>query len=394
MHPVFSRLRIGAYILAPYARTEAHVRDLADAGIDLLFATEYDKPLFDLLSKYGVGAMVTRVVPGWFGGTGDNAGTMREKRPIEVYAKRAEAFADHPAVWGIDVGDEPSSKDFLHLGQVIDAVQKAFPNRLAYLNLYPSYGMLASNSPEQTQRELGCDSYADYLQAYCKHVQTDYISLDHYPFSSDPDRFFADLEVVSHFCREYKRHLWIVLQVNSHDPACRMTLSQLRFQAYNALAYGAKCISWACYSAGWWHHQVLDDKGEKTEQYEKLKTVNQELRALASRYDDFQWRASTRVTDEPCELMEHSSFVRLSVSKGPFVTVGQMRNPLQEALFVASSSFDAGEDSVLQFQVRASSRVYMHLPTGERELIADTDGFFRVRIPSACGCMLLLRSPK
>ena len=58
------------------------------------------------------------------------------------------------------------------------------------------------------------------------------------------------------------------------------------------MAFGAENIIWACYTAGWWHNQVLDDKGNKTEQYDKLKAMNAEIRALADEYMKYR-RTST-----------------------------------------------------------------------------------------------------
>ena len=103
---------------------------------------------------------------------------------------------------------------------------------------------------------------------------------------------YENLRIVADACRDTGRSLWIVLQVNSHNPELWITENQLRFQAYTAMAFGAELITWACYTAGWWHNQVLDLNGEKTEQYDKLKTVNAELKALGETYMKYR-RTST-----------------------------------------------------------------------------------------------------
>ena len=96
------RLTIGAYYLAPYASTPEHVADLAACGIDVVMNMRNDRAALDLLAQHGVGAVVSGIVPGWFGGDGSNAGTMREKNPLDKYVLAAERFADHPAIVGID----------------------------------------------------------------------------------------------------------------------------------------------------------------------------------------------------------------------------------------------------------------------------------------------------
>ena len=69
-----SRLNIGAYILQAYARSEQHVKDVADCGIDFMTWISYDKKMLDLFQKYHIGAVVNGVVPGWWGGEGEGAG--------------------------------------------------------------------------------------------------------------------------------------------------------------------------------------------------------------------------------------------------------------------------------------------------------------------------------
>ena len=60
-----NRLNIGVYHLKPYARTEAHIKDLADCGIDFVICMDSkDRAALDLFHKYGVGAIVSGIVPG------------------------------------------------------------------------------------------------------------------------------------------------------------------------------------------------------------------------------------------------------------------------------------------------------------------------------------------
>ena len=107
-----SRLNIGTYFLAPYACDDAHVRDVADCGIDFIVCMQNDRAALDLLARHGVGAVVTGVLPAWWGGDGDRAGKLEATHPSAEYSAAAAAFRDHPAVWGIDTGDEPSALDF------------------------------------------------------------------------------------------------------------------------------------------------------------------------------------------------------------------------------------------------------------------------------------------
>ncbi len=316
-----NRLNIGAYILQPYARTEQHIKDVADCGIDFIVCMGNDVPALDLFEKYGVGAIVSGIVPGWWGGDGGNAGKMEAANPMEKYDAAAASFKDHPAIWGIDVGDEPSALDFPYYGKVIDHVNKNFPEQFAYLNLYPNYASVAVNSDSQTVNQLGTATYAEHIEKYCENINTDYICYDYYPYSASIDGFYSNFRIVADACRNTGRSMWIVVQVNSLHEEIWLSLNKLRFQAYASMAFGAENIIWACYTAGWWHNQVLDADGKKTEQYEKLKQVNSELRTMGDEYMKFR-RVSTHFVEN--ESLSTGVFMDVKAVDGEPLVIGQM----------------------------------------------------------------------
>ena len=289
-----SRLLIGTYCIAPYAFDEKHVRELKECGIDYVTAAPADPELLDNCKKFGVGVVGTGILPGWWGGDGDNAGSMEEKVPLEKVREAAEklkrdAFLrDHPALWGVDAGDEPSALDFPHYGKMISLAEELFPDRLVYLNLYPNYASVAGNSTSQVHSQLGTATYQEYIDRYVEYVKTDYICLDNYEFAAGTKKLYENLRIVADACRNSGRDFWMVLQVNSSNPAKWLSADMLRHQAFASMAFGAVTLNWACWTAGWWHNQVLDEKGNKTEQYEKLRLVNGEVRNLEPLYMKFR----------------------------------------------------------------------------------------------------------
>ena len=237
-----SKLNIGAYFLGEYARSEAHIADVKKCGIDFIVCMGNDRDALDLFEKYGIGAVVTGIVPGWWGGDGHNAGQMAANNPIEKYAEAVSKFVDHPAIWAIDAGDEPSALDFPHYGKVMRHMDQHFPNQFAYLNLYPNYASVSQNNAEETVNQLGTPTYAEHIAEYCKNVGTDYICYDFYMYSASVAGAYENLRIVADAARDTGRSMWIVLQVNSNKPAVWITENQLRFQAYTAMAFGTESI--------------------------------------------------------------------------------------------------------------------------------------------------------
>ena len=402
-----SRLNIGVYHLKPYARTETHVKDLADCGIDFVVCMDNDRAALDLFHKYGVGAIVSGIVPGWWGGDGDNAGTMATVNPMEKYVAAAAAFHDHPAIWSIDVGDEPSALDFPHYGRVIDYVNRAFPNQFAYLNLYPNYASVSQNNAEETVNQLGTATYAQHIQRYCECIPSDYLCYDFYLYSINVTKHYENLRVVADACRNTGRSMWIVLQVNSNKPAEWMSENNLRFQAYTSMAFGAENIIWACYTAGWWHNQVLDAEGNKTEQYDKLKKINAEIRTMAEEYMKYR-RVSTHfvgfeghgdmaaVEQAPIPALSTGVFFDVKAEGGTPLVVGEMvnRNSDGSSALMICAADDPHETNPKEYNITFSApdRSIRALGgNGLKNVIALGDGKYAVAVKSNEGVLITAR---
>ena len=398
-----SRLNIGAYILQPYARSEAHIKDLADCGIDFVICIDNDRAALDLLDKYGVGAIVTGVVPGWWGGDGNNAGTLKDRHPLSEYEAAAAAFEDHPAIWGIDIGDEPSALDFPYYGKVMERVEELFPNQFAFLNLYPNYASVAQNTEEQALSQLGTATYEEHIEQYCQYIPADYLSYDFYYKVAGIEKDYANLKVVSDACHKNNLDMWVTVQVNSLDPEVWISENELRFQAFSALAFGASNLSWACYTAGWWSNQVVDGEGNKTEQYDKLKKVNAEVHTIAGRYMKYRNTETACVGFEGTDMLDDSGlesqpeleYGRLTgLSAGCPLVVGKMaaRKGRGKALFICVADDPYNENPqkhTLRFSANGR-RVKALGGDGPIEVSRTADGCYEIPVVSNQALLLEL----
>ena len=342
-----SKLNIGAYVLQPYARTEKHIKEIKECGIDMIIDMGYDLKTLDLFSKYNLGAIVRGATPNWWGGNGI-AGKLSETNTLDLYDKSAEKYIDHPAIWGISIGDEPSALDIPYFGIVLDKVAKLFLSTFPYLNLYPNYATVAENTADETVSQLGTKTYEEYIDVYCKNVPADYISYDYYVYATkNLGGCLSNYRIVSEAARKSGRRFMYIAQVNSQNPAEIVTVNQMRFQAFSAMSFGAEDISWGCYTGGWWHHNVLDEKGEKTEQYDKLKIVNHEIKNLAPEYMKFR-NTSTHLVGFSDEISQKSGmkssdcfsngyFCNVKAEDGRALIIGEMTSrdgKDEKALFI------------------------------------------------------------
>jgi len=399
-----TKLNIGTYFLQPYARTENHVRELKECGIDFVTCMENDRATLDLFSKYGVGAIVTGILPGWWGGDGDRAGQLSAINPLTKYDEAAQKFEDHPAVWGIDIGDEPSALDFPYYGEVYQHVQELFPNQFPYINLYPNYASVSQNNAQETVNQLGTPTYEEHIAEYCKHLPADYLCYDFYLYSINVSKAYENLRVVADACLGTGRSMWIVLQVNSNKPEEWITENGLRFQAFTAMAFGTENITWGCYTAGWWHNQVLDAKGEKTEQYEKLKRVNAEIHTMAEPYmkyrrvqTDFvgfegtEWLAD--VKQGSVSALNNGIFQDVRMTDGSPVVIGSMnaRNGDGSYALFACSADDPYDKTFHSHTLRFRAdgrRVIVTTAEGSRTLKPDAKGYYQFSLAANGGAMI------
>ena len=404
-----SKLLIGAYCLQANARTDAHVKAIHDCGVDFIVGVPADRAMLDLFAKHGVGAIVNGVVPGWWGGRGNN-GKLREVNPPEKYAECIAAFRDHPAIWAIDIGDEPSALDFPYYGEVVRQINKALPGMPLYLNLYPNYASVAQNTGNQTVSQLGTKTYAGYIEAYCREVPLDYISYDFYPYLSSQgwtdsflSKMYDNFLVVADACRRTKKAFWYIPQVNSRDGMSPTSENRLRFQANAALSFGAEAITWACWGKGWWTNNVLDAAGQQTEQYAKLQCVNAELKRLGPQYMRFRnvatrlvgfaarapYRPKRPVNGAPDDAgYPHAS-------NGAALIVGEMaaRDPSGTACaYFVTAADDPCDAHPASFELVFSSKgkkVAAFGGQGSIPVTRSADGLYSVPI-SSCGGVLLV----
>ena len=200
------------------------------------------------------------------------------------FAARIDAavadYAGHPALYGYHLIDEPGAAEFPRLAAIVARLKEKDPGRLAYINLFPNYA---------TAGQLGNPSYEEHVDAFCKTVKPEILSYDHYalldPAQPPRPEVFPNLDVVRRKGLEYGIPFCAVVLSTPHGPYRNPSEADLRWQAWTALAYGAKGISWFTYwtpkSQEWnFHNGILDETGKRTEHYEQVKRLHGAIRAM------------------------------------------------------------------------------------------------------------------
>lgn len=392
-----SKFMIGAYHYVKAAHTEKHVREAKECGIDYMIVVwKTDTQLLDWFEKYGMGAVTWDVLPPmWDEKTG---------KPIRDESVCAEALQDpplHPATWFINITDEPPVHKYDLCGKIAARLQKLAPDRIPHLCLFPSYAYSNWDKPEDKAKFLGADTYEEYVEEFCRRVPLDYIHFDFYYHAyHNVGGWYENLRLVADACRRTGRSLWVTMQVDTPREQDLVTENQLRFQAFSSMAFGCKSIVWACYSPGWWFHNILDKDGNKTVMYDRAKKVNAEIKCLAEPFMRFRNTQTHFVGFSNAEGFEKvtktvsvdqvdTGWVRgLKASDGAPLLVGEMMNRrggLGRALLVFASDDPWDKDPkthTVTFKV-SEQDVAVFGPQGKIAVSAAADGTYSVPLKSS-----------
>ena len=406
------RVLIGVSGFAPEVRTEEGVKDLKALGADFATGIPWqDRATLDLFAKYDLKAVVNGL-PGWWGGKTELAGQMAERRPLSAFEKKAATWQNHPAILSVVVGDEPSKLDFAHYGKVFDFVREKMPGAVPTTTIFPDYGSHIARGDAEAARQLGTESYEDYVRSFCEQVSAaETVAIDFYPYSAPPEtraayflRRYRTLAVGARAARDYERSLMLYVQANSLFKELEMDLVKMRYMAFTDLAFGATTLKFTCYTPSWWENNILTKTGEKTPRYFAVQKLISEIRTFDRVYRRFRC-TGTRFIGFPAEEIaflgdaldvrwfDSTALRQLAAQDGGRLVVGEFKardTSGETALFVASADDPEGTNvhaRVVAFRgpegVKAWSR------DGEVAPVRLANGSYTLDLPSD-GCLFIV----
>lgn len=147
--------------------TENDIKLISDAGFDFIIngnSGEYAKKILDWCEKYNIAVI----------GKENRDFLKRALLSTDVEnSTMLDSFTPHPASVGDLYSDEPHSGAFGFVASFHKAYLKRFPHRIVFSNLLPDYGI---------KRAWGENSYTKYVDKFSSMVESDYLSVDVYPF--------------------------------------------------------------------------------------------------------------------------------------------------------------------------------------------------------------------
>lgn len=200
---------------------------------------------------------------------------------LKKFTDGMKPYANHPALAGELLMDEPGKPLFNAVEAFVSALKKTYPDKLWHVNLLPSY----ATGGIQTS------SYADYINSWMQTMSPHYLSYDSYPLLTDgtiAKDYYSNLDFIRAKSRFQEIPFWTFIQTLSISgtpgvPDKREpNEADIRWQVWSNLAFGAKGIQYFCYwspgnGSESFGEALIGLNGQKTVRYDYVKKLNTDI---------------------------------------------------------------------------------------------------------------------
>ncbi len=181
-----------------------------------------------------------------------------EKHLPENYREEAESavkeFADHPAVWGLFVTDEPLVGNLPAVAKACRMLREMTDAAEPYVNYLPNHLISADGTSAGIRRHVGFDDFGAYLDHVVRETGATMLSYDQYcsmsPEWGGPDQWYRCLADYQGAAIRHNITFWNIILAHGHWMYRAPSPLEMSWQFYNSLAYGAQGIMYFMYRAG------------------------------------------------------------------------------------------------------------------------------------------------
>lgn len=362
-HNGFENERGTPWGLEKDCNTEENWRVMADCGYNValpIYDTTHEHVLKSLANaeKSGVKVLIMDYEnPSLHNICQNGKGLTYEEAYSQILAQeskikaRIDEFAAYKSFGGLHVMDEPSMDYYNTIAAAQDWWYKNYPEYEFYVNLYPSY----ASDTQLYGKYAGEYTFRDYVFNFVETVNPTCISYDHYPLQKAGLRgtvrpqWLSDLETFADASKKYDIPFYIYILTTRHWSYISPELySEVAWQAYSAMCYGAKGLQTFLY----WSYLapdsdtnnlgtgLVDPQGNKLACYYAVKEVFDEIKSFEGLYMNFDW----------------VGMMPLGMSGSG--TYSQLRSPLEKVKGIAA--VDATADALVsEFKDKKGNVAYM-----------------------------------
>lgn len=315
----------------------------------------------------------------------------------------ANQLPDGPACWGYALRDEPNVADFPALRERADAIGSAKPGKLAYVNLFPNYA---------SAQQLGAKDYEEYVAKYIEQVKPGVLCMDYYPAmkpgTDGRDGYCVNLEIMRRHAQANGIPFWNFFNCMPYGAQADPTESQLRWQVFTSVAYGAKGVLYFCYyTPGGGEFAkggaIIAQDGQRTRHYDEARRINGVLKNLGPTLMKLTSTGVVRITPEDdAAAVEKKlagtpvkNITRMDVDPSNDYLIGTFKHADgRRAVFLNNYRHDFAAWPTVEFDAPADKVRHVSGATGEEEPVRDASPDMPgIQIPLDSGEGLLFLLP-
>lgn len=281
---MFDKFPVGFWNYTSIEDTDiSFVKDWVECGITLTQSPRYNakrdtdgsmkKKMLEIMDechKNGIKLIINDSRVGWRGAH-DNPEDYRRR-----YAEVLADFGNHPATYGIEVGDEPFRNSMPDVFAACKIQKEMAPHLAPFLNLLPLWN----------GGYIGYTDIDECFEDYKANLNVNVICYDRYsqmnPEDSGTDYYFFDLRRYFELAKEMNIPLWTTLLSVGHFRYRVPSYDDYRWQFNTAIASGCKGVMWF-YFYGFnapnsnYRGSPMNMFGERTASYYALSDVLREF---------------------------------------------------------------------------------------------------------------------
>ncbi len=307
---------MGYYSLKPQWATLENFQKLADAGLKMVTVECEDPDYVQQISYAHQVGMKSVCIIGWAGGR--YAQDPQGYKGLDNIVNELKVM---PGVYAYHICDEPSTKDIPRLKMIKEKVESLDPDHQVYINL----------NPDGSENALGTTSYREYIEAYARDCEVDFISFDMYPILPGGQvmpGWHKCLRAVYDVTRKYGIPFWAFAAscwINNEGGIIvrgKPSVENLRLQTYTDLAYGAQVVQYFTIQqyGGTTLAPIMHD-GTWTEAYDYLKETGLQVQRRGYVFDGCKVDL-VRFSETPATWGENLSDADMPEEIGSMTTSG------------------------------------------------------------------------
>lgn len=268
-------------------RSFERYQELKDCGFNIINYSTSGEDLRDVASNQQVISWAKDLNMKFFASLGfdENNPTVSSEYILEQLPKIVTDEYKETFV-GYHFADEPNTMRMEPLSIGAAEFDKAYPDKVSYINLYPAYA--------RTGDQLYADSYEAYVDRYFELFNPRSVSFDAYPISKDRTMrqdYYWNLDIIRYKTLERNIPFWYIGHgggINAGSEEIGET--EFRWNAWSAFALGSKGYQYFCYwtpipeancniDPGF----MIDLNGNKTKYYDYAQRLNEDIVAFGKK---------------------------------------------------------------------------------------------------------------